>query len=166
MKIEDKILDLNFQRKAAKTALGVSMGITALTALDMNARASRLHKISGLVMLGCAIWHAGLYGSPYSEFLKNRKAKALALRNEDFDLNPAADTMYGAADVASATGAAAALTGAASAVAAAAGAAGGKGRSARSKTADGKTKSAKSNKAGATQTAPKTRRRTRKSDAS
>ncbi len=157
MKIEDKILDLNFQRKAAKTALGVSMGITALTALDMNARASRLHKISGLVMLGCAIWHAGLYGSPYSEFLKNRKAKALALRNEDFDLNPAADTMYGAA---------AALTGAASAVAAAAGAAGGKGGSARSKTAGGKTKSAKSNKAGATQTAPKTRRRTRKSDAS
>lgn len=165
MKIEDKILDLNFQRKAAKTALGVSMGITALTALDMNARASRLHKISGLVMLGCAIWHAGLYGSPYSEFLKNRKAKALALRNEDFDLNPAVDTMYGAADVASATGAAA-LTGAASAVAAAAGAAGGKGGSARSKAADGKTKSAKSNKAGATQTAPKTRRRTRKSDAS
>ena len=108
-------------------------------------------------MLGCAIWHAGLYGSPYSEFLKNRKAKALALRNEDFDLNPAADTMYGAA---------AALTGAASAVAAAAGAAGGKGGSARSKTAGGKTKSAKSNKAGATQTAPKTRRRTRKSDAS
>ena len=152
MKIEDKILDLNFQRKAAKTALGVSMGITALTALDMNARASRLHKISGLVMLGCAIWHAGLYGSPYSEFLKNRKAKALALRNEDFDLNPAADTMYGAADVASATGAAAA--------------AGGKGGSARSKAAGGKTKSAKSNKAGATQTAPKTRRRTRKSDAS
>lgn len=164
MKIEDKILDLNFQRKAAKTALGVSMGITALTALDMNARASRLHKISGLVMLGCAIWHASLYGSPYSEFLKNRKAKALALRNEDFDLNPAADTMYGAADVASTT--AAALTGAASAVAAAAGAAGGKGRSARSKTAGGKTKSAKSNKAGAKQTAPKTRRRTRKSDAS
>ena len=159
MKIEDKILDLNFQRKVAKTALGVSMGITALTALDMNARASRLHKISGLVMLGCAIWHAGLYGSPYSEFLKNRKAKALALRNEDFDLNPAADTMYGAADVASATGAA-------SAVAAAAGAAGGKGGSARSKAAGGKTKSAKSNKAGATQTAPKTRRRTRKSDAS
>lgn len=165
MKIEDKILDLNFQRKAAKTALGVSMGITALTALDMNARASRLHKISGLVMLGCAIWHAGLYGSPYSEFLKNRKAKALALRNEDFDLNPAADMMYGAADVASATGAAA-LTGAASAVAAAAGAAGGKGGSARSKTAGGKTKSVKSNKASATQTAPKTRRRTRKSDAS
>lgn len=159
MKIEDKILDLNFQRKAAKTALGVSMGITALTALDMNARASRLHKISGLVMLGCAIWHAGLYGSPYSEFLKNRKAKALALRNEDFDLNPAVDTMYGAADVANATSAA-------SAVAAAAGAAGGKGGSARSKAAGGKTKSAKSNKAGATQTAPKTRRRTRKSDAS
>jgi len=76
LKIEDKILDLNFQRKVAKTALGVSMGITALTALDMNARASRLHKISGLVMLGCAIWHASLYGSPYSEFLQNRKAKS------------------------------------------------------------------------------------------
>ena len=165
MSIEYKILDLNFQRKAAKVTLGLSMGITALTALNMNSRMSQLHKISGLVMLGCAIWHASLYGSPYSEFLKNRKAKALTLRNENFDLNPAADTMYGAADVASATGAAAALTGAASAVAAAAGAAGGKGGSARSKTAGGKTKSAKSNKAGATQTAPKTRRRTRKSDA-
>ena len=135
------------------------MGITALTALNMNSRMSQLHKISGLVMLASAIWHASLYGSPYSEFLKNRKAKALALRNEDFDLNPTADTMYGAADVASATGAA-------SAVAAAAGAAGGKGGSARSKAAGGKTKSAKSNKAGATQTAPKARRRTRKSDAS
>lgn len=101
MKIEDKILDLNFQRKAAKTALGVSMGITALTALDMNARASRLHKISGLVMLGCAIWHAGLYGSPYSEFLKNRKAKALALRNEDFDLNFTEDEAIDASNTAS-----------------------------------------------------------------
>ena len=85
MSIEDKILDLNFQRKAAKTALGVSMGITALTALNMNSRMSQLHKISGLVMLGCAIWHASLYGSPYSEFLQNRKAKVLALRNEDLD---------------------------------------------------------------------------------
>ena len=101
MSIEDKILDLNFQRKAAKTALGVSMGITALTALDMNARASRLHKISGLVMLGCAIWHAGLYGSPYSEFLKNRKAKVLALRNEDFDLNFTEDEAIDASNTAS-----------------------------------------------------------------
>ena len=75
MSIEDKILDLNFQRKAAKVTLGVSMGITALTALNMNSRMSQLHKISGLVMLGCAIWHASLYGSPYSEFLQNRKVK-------------------------------------------------------------------------------------------
>ena len=101
MSIEDKILDLNFQRKAAKTALGVSMGITALTALDMNARTSRLHKISGLAMLGCAIWHASLYGSPYSEFLQNRKAKALALRNEDFDLNFTEDDAIDASSAAS-----------------------------------------------------------------
>ena len=85
MSIEDKILDLNFQRKAAKVTLGVSMGITALTALNMNSRMSQLHKVSGAVMLASAIWHASLYGSPYSEFLKNRKTKALALRNEDFD---------------------------------------------------------------------------------
>ena len=85
MSIEDKILDLNFQRKVAKTALGVSMGITALTALNMNSRMSQLHKVSGAVMLASAIWHASLYGSPYSEFLQNRKAKALALRNEDLD---------------------------------------------------------------------------------
>ena len=101
MKIEDKILDLNFQRKVAKTALGVSMGITALTALNMNSRMSQLHKISGLVMLGCAIWHASLYGSPYSEFLKNRKAKALALRNEDFDLNFTEDEAIDASNTAS-----------------------------------------------------------------
>ena len=85
MSIEDKILDLNFQRKAAKVTLGVSMGITALTALNMNSRMSQLHKVSGAVMLASAIWHASLYGSPYSEFLQNRKAKALALRNEDLD---------------------------------------------------------------------------------
>ena len=76
MKIEDKILDLNFQRKVAKTALGVSMGITALTALNMSSRMSQLHKVSGAVMLASAIWHASLYGSPYSEFLQNRKAKS------------------------------------------------------------------------------------------
>ncbi|WP_298024420.1 hypothetical protein [uncultured Campylobacter sp.] len=76
MSIEDKILDLNFQRKVAKTALGVSMGITALTALNMNSRMSQLHKVSGAVMLASAIWHASLYGSPYSEFLQNRKAKS------------------------------------------------------------------------------------------
>ena len=76
MSIEDKILDLNFQRKAAKTALGVSMGITALTALNMNSRMSQLHKVLGAVMLASAIWHASLYGSPYSEFLQNRKAKS------------------------------------------------------------------------------------------
>ena len=61
------------------------MGITALTALNMNSRMSQLHKVSGAVMLASAIWHASLYGSPYSEFLKNRKAKVLALRNEDLD---------------------------------------------------------------------------------
>lgn len=101
MSIEDKILDLNFQRKAAKVTLGVSMGITALTALNMNSRMSQLHKISGLVMLGCAIWHASLYGSPYSEFLKNRKAKALALGNEDFDLNFTEDDAIDASSAAS-----------------------------------------------------------------
>ncbi|WP_299223999.1 hypothetical protein [uncultured Campylobacter sp.] len=101
MSIEDKILDLNFQRKVAKTALGVSMGITALTALNMNSRMSQLHKISGLVMLASAIWHASLYGSPYSEFLKNRKAKALALRNEDFDLNFTEDDAIDASSAAS-----------------------------------------------------------------
>ena len=85
MSIEDKILDLNFQRKAAKVTLGVSMGITALTALNMSSRMSQLHKVSGAVMLASAIWHASLYGSPYSEFLQNRKTKALALRNEDLD---------------------------------------------------------------------------------
>ena len=75
MSIEDKILDLNFQRKVAKVTLGVSLGITALTALNMNSRMSQLHKVSGAVMLASAIWHASLYGSPYSEFLQNRKAK-------------------------------------------------------------------------------------------
>lgn len=101
MSIEDKILDLNFQRKAAKTALGVSMGITALTALNMNSRMSQLHKVSGAVMLASAIWHASLYGSPYSEFLKNRKTKALALRNEDFDLNFTEDDVIDASNAAS-----------------------------------------------------------------
>ena len=52
------------------------MAITALTALNMNSRMSQLHKVSGAVMLASAIWHASLYGSPYSEFLQNRKAKS------------------------------------------------------------------------------------------
>ena len=86
MSIEDKILDLNFQRKAAKVTLGVSMGITTLTALNMDSRASRLHKISGLVMLASAIWHTSLYGSPYSEFLKNRKAKGQDRKKSEANL--------------------------------------------------------------------------------
>ena len=101
MSIEDKILDLNFQRKVAKVTLGLSMGITALTALNMNSRMSQLHKVSGAVMLASAIWHASLYGSPYSEFLKNRKTKALALRNEDFDLNFTEDDAIDASSAAS-----------------------------------------------------------------
>ena len=86
MSIEDKILDLNFQRKAAKVTLGVSMGITALTALNMNSRMSQLHKVSGAVMLASAIWHAGLYGSPYSEFLQNRKAKGRGRKRSEANL--------------------------------------------------------------------------------
>ena len=86
MSIEDKILDLNFQRKVAKVALGVSMGITALTALNMNSRMSQLHKVSGAMMLASAIWHAGLYGSPYSEFLKNRKAKSRGRKRSEANL--------------------------------------------------------------------------------
>ncbi len=62
------------------------MGITALTALNMNSRMSQLHKISGLVMLGCAIWHASLYGSPYSEFLQNRKAKGRGRKRSEANL--------------------------------------------------------------------------------
>ena len=86
MSIEDKILDLNFQRKAAKVTLGLSMGITALTALNMNSRISQLHKVSGAVMLASAIWHASLYGSPYSEFLQNRKAKSRGRKRSEANL--------------------------------------------------------------------------------
>ena len=86
MSIEDKILDLNFQRKAAKVTLGVSMGITALTTLNMNSRMSQLHKVSGAVMLASAIWHASLYGSPYSEFLQNRKAKSRGRKRSEANL--------------------------------------------------------------------------------
>ena len=62
------------------------MGITALTALNMNSRMSQLHKISGLVMLASAIWHASLYGSPYSEFLQNRKAKSQDRKRSEANL--------------------------------------------------------------------------------
>ena len=62
------------------------MGITALTALNMNSRMSQLHKVSGAVMLTSAIWHASLYGSPYSEFLQNRKAKSRGRKRSEANL--------------------------------------------------------------------------------
>ena len=62
------------------------MGITALTALNMNSRMSQLHKVSGAVMLASAIWHASLYGSPYSEFLQNRKAKGRGRKRSEANL--------------------------------------------------------------------------------
>ncbi len=62
------------------------MGITALTALNMNSRMSQLHKVSGAVMLASAIWHASLYGSPYSEFLQNRKAKSRGRKRSEANL--------------------------------------------------------------------------------
>ena len=73
MKSKDKILDLQFQRKLAKNSLAVSMGICAFSGFKKGKAWRKIHKISGISMLGFAIWYTSLYGTRYSEYLSGRK---------------------------------------------------------------------------------------------
>lgn len=66
-KIQVKSLNpLNFplekQREIAKVGMGVSLALTASTALLMkNPTASKLHTLSGVALVGFSLWHYSLY---------------------------------------------------------------------------------------------------------
>ncbi|MCI6988003.1 MAG: helicase [Campylobacter sp.] len=71
--IEAKLLDPKFQRKTAKIGMGVCLGVAAITTLNLKNQTSRkLHSISGYALIGFSIWHANLYGSRYSKFIKRK----------------------------------------------------------------------------------------------
>lgn len=53
---------LEKQREIAKIGMGVSLALTATTALFMkNPRASKLHTLSGVALVGFSLWHYSLY---------------------------------------------------------------------------------------------------------
>ena len=55
-------LPLEKQREIAKMGMGVSLALTASTALLMkNPTASKLHTLSGVALVGFSLWHYSLY---------------------------------------------------------------------------------------------------------
>lgn len=57
---------LNFplekQKEVAKVGMGISLALTASTALLMkNPAASKLHILSGVALVGFSLWHYSLY---------------------------------------------------------------------------------------------------------
>lgn len=53
---------LEKQREIAKIGMGVSLALTATTALLMkNPSASKIHTLSGVALVGFSIWHYLLY---------------------------------------------------------------------------------------------------------
>lgn len=55
-------VSLEKQREIAKIGMGVSLALTATTALFMkNPRTSKLHTLSGIALVGFSLWHYSLY---------------------------------------------------------------------------------------------------------
>lgn len=55
-------LPLEKQRECAKIGMGISLALTAGTALLMkNPTASKLHILSGVALVGFSLWHYSLY---------------------------------------------------------------------------------------------------------
>lgn len=74
------LLDIKFQRKATKIALGTSVAVLAITSLNMKSNFSKkLHIIAGVSLVGLSIWHHMLYNDKAEKLLKNlsnKKVKA------------------------------------------------------------------------------------------
>ncbi|MBQ9292337.1 MAG: hypothetical protein IJ211_03615 [Campylobacter sp.] len=71
--LSDKFIDLDFQRKSAKTLMATSLGLLCFSALGKGKFYKNLHIISGVTLVGSAIWHHNLYKTKYSKYLKERK---------------------------------------------------------------------------------------------
>ncbi|TQR60367.1 hypothetical protein [Campylobacter troglodytis] len=64
---------LESQKELAKIGMGISLALTATTALFMNNPSTRkIHIISGAALIGFSIWHYSLY--PKEKAIKNQKA--------------------------------------------------------------------------------------------
>lgn len=68
-------LPLEKQREVAKMGMGVSLALTASTALLMkNPTASKLHILSGVALVGFSLWHYSLY--PHASKTSGRETNA------------------------------------------------------------------------------------------
>ena len=66
---------LESQKEFAKIGMGVSLALTATTALFMkNSSASKLHIASGIALVGFSLWHYSLY--PKEKAVKVTQDKA------------------------------------------------------------------------------------------
>ncbi|MCR4941806.1 MAG: helicase [Campylobacter sp.] len=84
--IQGKLLDLNAHREFAKVGVGVSLGLAAVTALNLKDRTfRRLHTLSGIALVGFGIYHYGLYNNGFIQrYINNaRKAKRLKVQKTD-----------------------------------------------------------------------------------
>lgn len=59
-------IPLEKQREFAKIGMGVSLALTAGTALFMkNSGAKTIHTLSGVALIGFSLWHYSLYPKPH-----------------------------------------------------------------------------------------------------
>lgn len=59
-------IPLEKQRECAKIGMGVSLALTAGTALFMkNSGAKTIHTLSGVALIGFSLWHYSLYPKPH-----------------------------------------------------------------------------------------------------
>ncbi len=54
-------LPLEKKREYAKIGMGVSLALTAGTALFAKSGAGKLHTLSGIALIGFSLWHYSLY---------------------------------------------------------------------------------------------------------
>ncbi len=68
-------LPLEKKREYAKMGMGVSLALTAGTALFMKSGASsKLHTLSGIALIGFSLWHYSLYPKEKAKKPQNQRA--------------------------------------------------------------------------------------------
>ena len=68
-------LSLEKKREYAKVGMGVSLALTAGTALFMkNGVSSKLHTLSGIALIGFSLWHYSLYPKEKASKPQTQKA--------------------------------------------------------------------------------------------
>lgn len=67
--------DIKKHQKATKIALGISLGVLCVSALNINSKTmKKAHIISGIALVGLSLYHTNLYSGPIPKIL-NKKYK-------------------------------------------------------------------------------------------